>query len=277
MNTPSFTPCADASALRTAIAPWLAADPVPFALVCGIAELIHGGRGWGGVIQVDGQPRLALMQTPPQLVIIASPEPVDAACVASAAALLRARAATTSGVNGPGPWVEAIVAALGVGVRSRMGLRLHRLVGDPLLPKPVAGQARAFRSDEDELLWQWHLDFAREALPGEPEPRRDPVAMQQIRGDSLAWTVDAQPVSMARQRRPLLGGWSIGGVYTPPALRGRGYAGAAVQALSAKLLAEGASYVALFTDLANPISNRLYARIGFVPCLDETRLTWNPS
>lgn len=100
--------------------------------------------------------------------------------------------------------------------------------------------------------------------------------MALLRGESFAWAMDGQPVSMARLRRPLLGGWSIGGVYTPPELRGRGYAGAVVQALSARLVAEGASYVALYTDLANPISNHLYARIGFVPCLDQTRLTWNP-
>ena len=47
-----------------------------------------------------------------------------------------------------------------------------------------------------------------------------------------------------------------------------------VHALSTKLLAEGSTFVVLYADLANPISNHLYARIGFVPQLDQCRLTW---
>jgi RimJ/RimL family protein N-acetyltransferase len=277
MSSPTFTPCTDASALRSAIAPWLATDPAPFAVINGIAERLAGGADWCGVIRVAGEPRLALAQTSQHAVLIASPGPVEAACVACAAALIRARSTTVTGVSGPDAWAEAIVAALGIAVCDRMGLRLHRLVGDPRLPRPVAGQLRTFRPEEDDLLWDWHLAFGREVEPGAPDPHRDPAAMAGVHGESFAWAVDGQPVSMARRRRPLLGGWTISGVYTPPALRGRGYAAAAVQALSATLLAEGASYVVLYTDRTNPISNRLYARIGFVPCLDETRLSWNPS
>jgi RimJ/RimL family protein N-acetyltransferase len=276
MTTPTYIPCSDATALRAAIAPWLAVDPVPFALICGIVERIGGGGGWGGVIHVGGVPRVALVQTPPHAVLIATPGPVDPACLECAVGLLRARTGTVHGVNGPNPWAEAVAASLGVTVCARLGVRLHRLVGAPRLPRPVAGRMRAFQPDDDELLWRWNQAFWLEVEPAGPGPLRNPTAMALLRGESFAWAVDGQPVSMARLRRPLLGGWSIGGVYTPPELRGRGYAGAVVQALSARLVAEGASYVALYTDLANPISNHLYARIGFVPCLDQTRLTWNP-
>lgn len=278
MNTPSYTPCADAQALRAAIAPWLAADPVTFSLICGIAERLVGNAGaWAGIIRVAESPRLALVQTPPHAVILASPAPVDAACVDCAAALLRARTGSVHRLMGPTPWAEALVAALGVAVVARMGVRLHRLVGAPRMPRQVAGQVRAFHREEDDLLWSWHESFEREVEPGEAVPTRDPATMERVRSESVAWTVDGHPVSMARRCRPLLGGWCIAGVYTPPHLRGRGYAGAVVHGLSAKLVAEGASYVSLFTDLANPIPNRLYARIGFVPCLDQTRLSWNPS
>jgi predicted GNAT family acetyltransferase len=81
-------------------------------------------------------------------------------------------------------------------------------------------------------------------------------------------------VSMARAVRPLLGGWTIGTVFTPTGLRGRGYAGAAVHALSAALLRRGAGYIVLYTDLANPVSNHLYQRIGFQPGSDRLRLLW---
>jgi predicted GNAT family acetyltransferase len=57
-------------------------------------------------------------------------------------------------------------------------------------------------------------------------------------------------------------GW-IGPVYTPPALRRRGYAGAGVAAASRRLLDAGASRCVLFTDLDNPTSNKIYYEVGY--------------
>jgi predicted GNAT family acetyltransferase len=55
----------------------------------------------------------------------------------------------------------------------------------------------------------------------------------------------------------------VNAVYTPPEQRGRGFATACVARLSARLLAEGRRQCVLFTDLANPTSNAIYARIGY--------------
>ena len=156
-----------------------------------------------------------------------------------------------------------------------MGLRLHRLVGPAQAPSSPTGAARCFHPAETALLQDWLRAFDDEIVtPGEPHSFPSLAQVEAIRSNCLAWTVDERPVSMARNTRPLLGGWNISSVYTPPELRGRGYAGAVVHALSARLVAKGARYVVLYTDLANPISNRLYARIGFVPVLDQTRLIW---
>ncbi|WP_323187335.1 GNAT family N-acetyltransferase [Streptomyces sp. NBC_00006] len=54
-------------------------------------------------------------------------------------------------------------------------------------------------------------------------------------------------------------------VYTPPALRGRGYAAAVTAEVSRAARAEGAEEVLLFTDLSNPTSNALYQRLGYRP------------
>ncbi len=61
----------------------------------------------------------------------------------------------------------------------------------------------------------------------------------------------------------------IGPVWTAPASRGRGYATALVAAASRELLDRGARRVFLTTDLANPVSNAIYARIGYRP-VDDT-------
>ena len=73
------------------------------------------------------------------------------------------------------------------------------------------------------------------------------------------------PVSMASATGPTPNGIRVNGVYTPPEHRGRGYATACVAALSARLLAEGRRFCFLFTDAANPTSNAIYQRIGYVP------------
>ena len=66
------------------------------------------------------------------------------------------------------------------------------------------------------------------------------------------------------------GGYArIGPVYTPPASRGRGYATALVAVASLELLERGAQDVFLSTDVANPVSNAIYARVGYRP-VDET-------
>lgn len=59
------------------------------------------------------------------------------------------------------------------------------------------------------------------------------------------------------------------GVYTPPRSRGCGFAGAATVAATRAALAGHASEVVLFTDLANPTSNRLYQRLGYQPVEDR--------
>lgn len=67
---------------------------------------------------------------------------------------------------------------------------------------------------------------------------------------------------------------TIGGVYTPPPWRGRGFAGSAVASLAALAFAEGKRAASLWADVANPISNRCYAKIGFkaVDLLTDFRL-----
>ena len=69
--------------------------------------------------------------------------------------------------------------------------------------------------------------------------------------------------------RPTRNGVSVGGVYTPPELRRKGYATACVAALSALLLDRGHSFCVLYTDLANPTSNSIYQKIGYRPVTDS--------
>jgi predicted GNAT family acetyltransferase len=83
-------------------------------------------------------------------------------------------------------------------------------------------------------------------------------------------------VSLAGVTRPAAGQVRVGPVYTPPEHRGRGFGAAVTAAVTASALAAGVAEVLLFTDLANPTSNALYARLGFVPLADRVMLLLGP-
>jgi predicted GNAT family acetyltransferase len=69
---------------------------------------------------------------------------------------------------------------------------------------------------------------------------------------------------------PVVAGQSrIAPVYTPPELRGRGYAGAVTAAVGRAARDAGAAQVLLFADLANPTSTALYRRLGYRPVTDH--------
>lgn len=69
-------------------------------------------------------------------------------------------------------------------------------------------------------------------------------------------------------------GVRIGPVYTPPAERGRGYASALVASISRDRLDEGKRFCFLFTDLANPTSNRIYERIGYERVCESAQIAF---
>lgn len=74
---------------------------------------------------------------------------------------------------------------------------------------------------------------------------------------------DGEPVCTLALSPDVAGTVRVGPVYTPPAQRRRGYASSAVAEASRRALAAGARQCMLFTDLANPTSNKIYASVGY--------------
>lgn len=90
-------------------------------------------------------------------------------------------------------------------------------------------------------------------------------------GRVLLWEVAGEPVSLAGIAPPVFGVGRIAPVYTPPEHRGHGYASAGVAEGSRRLHELGR--VCLTTDVANPVSNRIYAALGYQPLADLGQLT----
>ena len=111
-----------------------------------------------------------------------------------------------------------------------------------------------------------------EALPGGSPESAESALQSRVTdpdGGFVIWE-DGEPVSFAGYGSPTPNGIRVGPVYTPPELRGRGYASALVGELTARLLTGGRRLCFLFTDLANPTSNSIYQRVGYRPVADVT-------
>lgn len=133
----------------------------------------------------------------------------------------------------------------------------------PVAPAGVAGRARPLGVADHDVVSRWLDEFSVEAL-GLPRRGRDAwlAELVEVTGMRL-WVVDGRPVSMAMGRRSTPCSGRIGPVYTPPTDRGRGYAAALTAAVTSELLAGGLERTVLLTDVTNPTSNRLYARVGY--------------
>jgi predicted GNAT family acetyltransferase len=127
------------------------------------------------------------------------------------------------------------------------------------------GHARLAGMEDAALLARWMTAFHREAIPLDPPPPADYAARAVRENRFLFWIDAGQPVAMAAVVRRLTTSAAITGVYTPPELRGRGYAGSVTAAAVERIRAEGRSVACLYADQRNPASNRCYTKIGFTP------------
>jgi GNAT superfamily N-acetyltransferase len=126
------------------------------------------------------------------------------------------------------------------------------------------------RADERELLCEWRFAYDIETLgsPDSDETRERSTAFldrQIADGDVWVATEAAaeapMPVSLSAFNAALPDIVQLGGIYTPPALRGRGYAKAAVAHSLLMARERGASRAVLFTE--NPSAARSYEAVGF--------------
>jgi len=132
-------------------------------------------------------------------------------------------------------------------------------------PGSIPGRLRVATEDDLPLVTNRTTAFNREALAGrDPRDAKETAKNAIGHGDLYLWE-DGTPVSMAARRRPTTHGVAVSFVYTPPEQREKGYATACVAGLSQILLDSGYEFCSLFTDLANPTSNSIYQKIGYVP------------
>jgi GNAT superfamily N-acetyltransferase len=155
-------------------------------------------------------------------------------------------------------------------------MRLFEL-GELVEPPTPPGRLRTATPDDAGLCLDWYQAFEAAASEQAGRPHRlgggehfdaDFIADRIDNGRIHLWeSPGGDVVHLTGANAPAFGVARVGPVYTPDEHRGLGYASAAVAEVSRQIVDSGAR-ACLFTDQANPTSNRIYQAIGYRPVVD---------
>jgi RimJ/RimL family protein N-acetyltransferase len=224
----------------------------------------------------------ALVRTPPHAAMASGLPPVAAPFVAKILAQAGYELASISGLTASAvAFADAWRAATAAKTTVEVEEQLYRL-GTLHSPAEVIGKPRAARRDAIDLLTDWFDQFHVEAFGFASAPDRWRAFLDHLlQSGSLIflWTLDGTPVSMARLHPAVASMSRIGPVFTPTTRRGQGYGSAVTAAAAHHALSQGgpAQRVVLFADLANPVSNTIYQRLGFEPVACAVQIAVHPS
>ena len=176
-----------------------------------------------------------------------------------------------------GPWAQLCAARHALGMDDRparmesqdrlFALALSDLVRPSTLDAPGVC-CRPTRTDDLDLITRWRVAYSVELLGAEDgdalwtESRAD---MERAHEAGSAWLLEHQgtPVAFSGFNARLPDVVQIGGVFTPPELRSRGWARAAVAGSLVAVAAAGVRRALLFTGEENVAARRAYEAIGF--------------
>jgi predicted GNAT family acetyltransferase len=169
------------------------------------------------------------------------------------------------GVVGPEQAAERFASMWGARSGRPAVLRMAEMVyalAQVIRPAFCRGELREAEQRDGPILADWMVAFAKEtgvdAIADGVAFVRGKISARQL----FVWE-DGAPVSMVAWGGRTAHGTRVQYVYTPPSQRKKGYASAAVAALSERLLAEGSPRCFLFTNAANPTSNKIYQALGY--------------
>lgn len=174
-----------------------------------------------------------------------------------------------TGINASGPICRTFLTYYNAGSRiARKHLSMDIMVCRK--QEKIVLQEGIYRSavsGDEEWILEGCLAFEKEALGtvGSREEYRKDIRERQLAEDRvrLFCLPDNTPVCMVKRCRELKHGFGINQVYTLPQYRGKGYAQTLVYKVCEEFLKEPFTFATLYVDKKNPISNRVYQKVGF--------------
>lgn len=180
-------------------------------------------------------------------------------------------------IFGTAPTAEAFMhlwtLETGQSVTARMAMRMFEAT-EVIEPGTVAGSWRPANMSDLPILTEWTYLYSMDVHEPLSKDQAKVSTEQAISSVTrFIWEIDGMPMAMAgciatsstSSRVPL--------VFTPKDFRGRGYASNLVARLTQAQLNKKMR-VFLYTDLANPTSNKIYQEIGYRPLYDSLRYSF---
>lgn len=139
--------------------------------------------------------------------------------------------------------------------------------------------ARTPNDREMPLVLDWRMLYMAELsgvvdTPAERERQRELLGAFHAEGHDILLFDDGAPVAYSGFNAALPDMVQVGGVFTPPALRKKGYARCAVAASLVAARARGVARAILFTGDDNVAAQRAYVALGFQPIGDYAILMY---
>lgn len=132
------------------------------------------------------------------------------------------------------------------------------------------GVFRGINGNDLPLIEKWIYQFCEDVkLPATKEEAKQTAHTLITNNRLFGLEVDGKLVSVAAKTRPTTHNITVNFVYTPKEARKKGYASNCVAALSQRMLDEGYKTTTLYTDLANPTSNKIYQEIGYEQIMES--------
>jgi uncharacterized protein len=178
-----------------------------------------------------------------------------------------------TGISGPLEQVRRVRTSLGFDdapVKKAADERLLALdLADLVVPSVPVGRSivcRAPLPQERDVLCQWRAAYDVETLgadDSEETLRNASMFLDRQIADKVAWVAEegGTLLSLSAFNAALPDIVQLGGIYTPPTLRGRGYARLVIGVSLVAARDRGASRAVLFTE--NPSALRCYEALGF--------------
>ncbi len=175
------------------------------------------------------------------------------------------------GIVGDGGQCASVIASLSLDVTTFQMNEAEGLFHVPsaqLVIPPLAAHVRRAEARDRETLVQFDTEYELEAL-GETDPTHARSAAERSTNQRLrearlfVLEIDGLIVASSAFNARVDHVAQIGGVWTPPALRGRGYARACVAGALVLARDEGVTEAILFTGDNNAPARKAYAAIGF--------------
>jgi uncharacterized protein len=176
-----------------------------------------------------------------------------------------------------GPWSQVEAARIGLGLserplRKRSREDMFALNVSDLVPAPMASrdvECRKAESRDLDLLREWRFRYEIESTGLADTEETRALAAKAIEGhiereEAFVLEANHMLVSMCAFNARVPDTVQIGGVWTPPALRGRGYARMVVAGALQEAEQQGIGRAVLYTEEENIAARRAYEAIGFM-------------